>query len=148
MSSFPRPQKGDIVWCYFPNRESVNIPTAKSRPSLIISVSDELGDEDVWVKVSYGTGQRTSSKGGTVEEYEFEIDGDTDNQTNLKEETKFDLLRLATLKYTSVWFEVKNGCKTPKLGSLNNQSRQKIKKPYAVAKNIQKQRQSDEKSPN
>lgn len=97
---FTAPAPGDIVWCQFPNVDSIK-PGPKPRPALVLSVEDKRNP--VRVRVAYGTSKKLTP----MRKGEFVI-----NQKNLDAymasglyfPTKFALSAVVVLDYTSTWF--------------------------------------------
>jgi hypothetical protein len=115
--SFPAPDPGDIVWCRFPEMESIR-PGPKPRPGLVVSVDDSMSP--VRVRVAYGTTQHLDrlGKGDFVI---TEQDGAAYRATGLAHPTKFQFRKLVVLDYTDLWFAPAPGRPskpTPKLGFL------------------------------
>lgn len=117
-ASWPEPNPGEIVACFFPRDEAPGKPGPYPRPALVIrSVRDADGTR--WAMVSYGTGQRTPDKLGAVSAGELLADPAVHPMLNLREQTKFKLSRSVPLPYNKEWFPAAsaNG-NSPRIGSL------------------------------
>jgi hypothetical protein len=116
--AFPAPEPGDIVWCRFPNMEEIR-PGPKPRPALVLSVDDER--IPARVRVAYGTSR------GTDEVAPWEIvvrpdDGEAYRLAGVNCPTKFSMLKVVVLDYTSHWFGIAPGVPahvTPRMGVLH-----------------------------
>jgi hypothetical protein len=108
------PAAGEIVWCHFPDH-------IQPRPALILAVFDDDAPQ-FYVRVAYGTSQRTA----TLRRGEFAIlrerNRPVDEAAGLSYDTKFDLKQALDLPYTTEWFSVPPAAahgQTPKLGILH-----------------------------
>jgi hypothetical protein len=132
IASYPAPEPGEIVWCRFPELESIR-PGPKSRPALVLSVDDAR--RPARVRVAYGT-----SRGLTrISPWEFEIgpdDGEAYTLSGLSAPTKFSLRQMVVLDYTSTWFEPAPGRPrraTPRLGVLHPSLVRRVQAAHAAA---------------
>ncbi|MEJ7745864.1 MAG: hypothetical protein WKF61_03740 [Luteimonas sp.] len=96
---FNAPAPGDIVWCQFPNVDSIQ-PWPKPRPALVLSVEDKRNPARV--RVAYGTSRKLAPmrKGAFVISQE---NPDAWMASGLYLPTKFGL-GTVVLDYTSTWF--------------------------------------------
>ncbi|MDC7830322.1 MULTISPECIES: type II toxin-antitoxin system PemK/MazF family toxin [Pseudomonas] len=115
---YPLPAPGDIVWCKFPSHANLGEPGPKSRPALVVRVSD-LDHE---VVIAYGTSQKTQ----TLYPGEFSLspsDGDAYQMSGLGAETKFDVGRTVQLPFDTDWFgehkSVHASSPLPKMGTIH-----------------------------
>lgn len=127
----PLPVYGDLVWCYFP--EDMGNKKPKARPVLVLSSN---GDDNT-VIVAFGTTQKTDNI--YPEEFFLMDDGSSEFlQSGLSYSTKFDLYRLAKLKFNSDHFCKAKGpslnVPPPKLGSLHISYGKKLKVALGNAK--------------
>jgi hypothetical protein len=114
---WPLPEIGDIIWCRFPQRPR-DLPGPKSRPALVLAVSDD----DSVIKVAYGTSQHLNR----MLSGEFAI-RKQDNPSayllaGLSYDTKFDLRNIANIPWNNDFFEVPHMAphgNNPKLGTLH-----------------------------
>jgi len=115
---FLQPKPGDIVWCQFPQNESLK-PGPKSRPALVLKVGEI--EAAVWVQLAYGTSQKVDK----LFAGEFAItlaDGDAFLMSGLSYPTKFNLSSTFDLPFDEDWFGVPPGAphgQIPKLGILH-----------------------------
>jgi hypothetical protein len=118
--AYPSPEVGDIVWCRFPEHESIH-PGPKPRPAIVLSAMD--ASDPVRVRVVYGTSQKiTPLRSGQMvirreQKAAFALAG-------LSYTTKFDFNHVLVVPYTSGWFDLAPKGEglvsaTPKLGSLH-----------------------------
>ena len=127
------PQPGDIVWCIFPLHRSL-LPGPKPRPALVLQVGEREGD--CWVKVAYGTSQKT----GELFAGEFALlpaDGDAFILSGLSYPTKFDLGRAVELPFNYEWFGIAPGApfgQHPKLGVLHPSLLKRARAAFLAAK--------------
>ena len=112
------PTAGDIVWCRFPH--SIH-PHAKARPTLILTVLEDDAPQFT-VRIAYGTSLRV----GTLHRDEFSIvrsrNSAAFDAAGLSYDTKFDLIQIIDLPFTSEWFSVPPAAphgQSPKLGVLH-----------------------------
>ena len=112
------PTAGEIVWCHFPY--NIN-PRPKPRPALILVVFDDDAPQ-FYVRVAYGTSQRTT----TIYSGEFSILSERNpaayKAAGLSYDTKFDLKQAIDLPFTTEWFTVAPSAphgQTPKIGTLH-----------------------------
>lgn len=121
-ANYPAPGLGDVVWCRFPEQLLKPKVAPKPRPGIVLQVfaPREPGDPFV-VHVCPGTSQLRG-----IYAHELLIDRDQHPEeyapTGLSYSTKFDLRRIATLPYTSEWFEpppIPRFGANPKMGSLH-----------------------------
>ncbi|EPR9730551.1 type II toxin-antitoxin system PemK/MazF family toxin [Enterobacter bugandensis] len=110
------PIKGDIIWCYFPERMGKMRP--KPRPVIVIGVSEKKHE----VMVIFGTSQKTNklypsefliAKSDGIEPFEL---------SGLSHDTKFDFSKASILPFTTEFFGKaprKNNIPYPKLGSVH-----------------------------
>ncbi len=112
------PAAGEIVWCHFPDHVH---PRPKPRPALILVVFDDDAPR-FYVRVAYGTSQRTAA----LHRGEFAILRERNRTAyeaaGLSYDTKFDLKQAIDLPYTTEWFSVSPAAphgQTPKLGMLH-----------------------------
>lgn len=112
---FPAPSAGDIVWCRFPEVESIQ-PGPKPRPALVLSVMDAEPEKPIRVRVMYGTTQATDRVGRG----EFRIRKEQTaafKASGLAYTTKFSCSKVVVLAYTATYFEL-----APKGGGLQGSS--------------------------
>lgn len=112
------PAAGDVVWCHFP--DDIH-PRPKPRPALILEVFDDDAPQ-FFVRVAYGTSQRTTS----LRRGEFSIERSRNlaafEAAGLSFDTKFDLKQVLELPFSTEWFSVPPAAphgQTPKLGTLH-----------------------------
>jgi hypothetical protein len=112
------PAAGDVVWCHFP--DDIH-PRPKPRPALILEVFDDDAPQ-FFVRVAYGTSQRTTS----LRRGEFCIERSRNSAAfeaaGLSYDTKFDLKQVLDLPFSTEWFSVPPAAphgQTPKLGTLH-----------------------------
>jgi len=112
------PAAGDVVWCHFP--DDIH-PRPKPRPALILEVFDDDAPQ-FFVRVAYGTSQRTTS----LRRGEFSIERSRNlaafEAAGLSYDTKFDLKQVLDLPFSTEWFSVPPAAphgQTPKLGTLH-----------------------------
>jgi hypothetical protein len=112
------PAAGDVVWCHFP--DDIH-PRPKPRPALILEVFDDDAPQ-FFVRVAYGTSQRTTS----LRRGEFSIERSRNlaafEAAGLSYDTKFDLKQVLELPFSTEWFSVPPAAphgQTPKLGTLH-----------------------------
>lgn len=110
------PKKGDVIWCYFPEKMGCDRP--KPRPVIVIGVSEAKHE----VMVIFGTSQKTHklypsefliSKSDGLEPFEL---------SGLSYDTKFDFSNTLILPFTFEHFgraPRKNNTPSPKLGSVH-----------------------------
>lgn len=110
------PQKGDLVWCFFP--EIMGSDRPKPRPAVVTGVSQVKHE----VVVIFGTSQKTEklypsefiiSKSDGIEPFAL---------SGLSYDTKFDFSKVAILPFTTEFFAKapkKNNIPFPKLGSIH-----------------------------
>lgn len=116
---WPEPNPGEIVSCFFPRDEAPDEPGPYPPRCALVIRSIRDADGTRWVMVSYGTGQDTPVKGGTLNAGELLADPATHPILNLREETKFKLYRSVPLPYNKTWFPAAspNG-NSPRIGRL------------------------------
>jgi hypothetical protein len=100
----PAPEVGDIVWCRFPEVESIQ-PGHKPRPCLITWVSEAPADNSAYrIRVVYGT----SRLRGAPRETEFDIDPASNSaavrQAGLSWPTRFSFAKAVVLNYDEMYF--------------------------------------------
>ena len=112
------PAAGDVVWCHFP--DDIH-PRPKPLPALILEVFDDDAPQ-FFVRVAYGTSQRTTS----LRRGEFSIERSRNlaalEAAGLSYDTKFDLKQVLELPFSTEWFSVPPAAphgQTPKLGTLH-----------------------------
>lgn len=127
------PRPGDIVWCCFPRTRSLQ-PGPKPRPALVLQVGEQQGNS--WVKVAYGTSQKTDA----LFAGEFAVvpaDGDDYALSGLSYPTKFDLGRTVELPFNEEWFAVAPGApfgQHPKLGVLHPSLMQRARAAFRAVR--------------
>lgn len=121
----PAPDVGDILWCRFPEIESIK-PAVKPRPCLVTWVSDPSGDDSSYrIRVVYGT----SRLRGAAREWEFDIDPIANpvaaKQAGLSWPTRFDFSKAVVVNYDDMYFAPAPGgprlpaATSPRLGTLH-----------------------------
>jgi len=119
-AGYPAPEVGDIVWCRFPQHESLK-PGPKPRPAIVLAIMDDASP--VRVRVVYGTSRKlTPVTPGTLVIREEQKSAFA--QAGLSYSTKFDFNKVVILPYNTLWFDLapKGGAlvaASPKLGSLH-----------------------------
>lgn len=126
------PAAGDVVWCHFP--DDIH-PRPKPRPALILEVFDDDAPQ-FFVRVAYGTSQRTTS----LRRGEFSIERSRNlaafEAAGLSYETKFDLKQVLELPFSTEWFSVPPAAphgQTPKLGTLHPSLVRAVQAAYQAA---------------
>ena len=126
------PAAGDVVWCHFP--DDIH-PRPKPRPALILEVFDDDAPQ-FFVRVAYGTSQRTTS----LRRGEFSIEGSRNlaafEAAGLSYDTKFDLKQVLELPFSTEWFSVPPAAphgQTPKLGTLHPSLVRAVQAAYQAA---------------
>ncbi|MBJ7419634.1 MAG: hypothetical protein JHD18_05040 [Rhodoferax sp.] len=126
------PAAGDVVWCHFP--DDIH-PRPKPRPALILEVFDDDAPQ-FFVRVAYGTSQRTTS----LRRGEFSIERSRNlaafEAAGLSYDTKFDLKQVLELPFSTEWFSVPPAAphgQTPKLGTLHPSLVRAVQAAYQAA---------------
>ncbi len=126
------PAAGDMVWCHFP--DDIH-PRPKPRPALILEVFDDDAPQ-FFVRVAYGTSQRTTS----LRRGEFSIERSRNlaafEAAGLSYDTKFDLKQVLELPFSTEWFSVPPAAphgQTPKLGTLHPSLVRAVQAAYQAA---------------
>jgi len=126
------PAAGDVVWCHFP--DDIH-PRPKPRPALILEVFDDDAPQ-FFVRVAYGTSQRTTS----LRRGEFSIERSRNlaafEAAGLSYDTKFDLKQVLDLPFSTEWFSVPPAAphgQTPKLGTLHPSLVRAVQAAYQAA---------------
>jgi hypothetical protein len=126
------PAAGDVVWCHFP--DDIH-PRPKPRPALILEVFDDDAPQ-FFVRVAYGTSQRTTS----LRRGEFSIERSRNlaafEAAGLSFDTKFDLKQVLELPFSTEWFSVPPAAphgQTPKLGTLHPSLVRAVQAAYQAA---------------
>ena len=126
------PAAGDMVWCHFPDDIP---PRPKPRPALILEVFDDDAPQ-FFVRVAYGTSQRTTS----LRRGEFSIERSRNlaafEAAGLSYDTKFDLKQVLELPFSTEWFSVPPAAphgQTPKLGTLHPSLVRAVQAAYQAA---------------
>ena len=126
------PVAGDVVWCHFP--DDIH-PRPKPRPALILEVFDDDAPQ-FFVRVAYGTSQRTTS----LRRGEFSIERSRNlaafEAAGLSFDTKFDLKQVLELPFSTEWFSVPPAAphgQTPKLGTLHPSLVRAVQAAYQAA---------------
>jgi hypothetical protein len=115
---FAAPKPGDIVWCRFPQEETLQ-PAPKARPALVLRVGKIDGYPAA--AIAYGTTQKVER----LFPGEFAIlpsDGAAYAASGLSYPTKFNLARSIELPLNDRWFAAPPGApfgQQPKLGILH-----------------------------
>lgn len=110
---------GDIVWCRFPQR-SRDVPGPKSRPALVVSVTEH--EDGIAVTVVYGTSQKLDRLVAGEFAIHKAANKTADEIAGLSYDTKFDLRNRIELPWDNRFFAVPPNPahgQTPKLGSLH-----------------------------
>lgn len=114
----PLPTVGDIVWCRFPQHESLGSPGPKPRPALIVAVSPSTHE----VEVAYGTSQKTALSQIYPTEFLIDPHAQGGGASGLSLPTKFDMTHTVKLPFDSTWFSKAPGFSAhhplPKMGVL------------------------------
>lgn len=121
-SNWPQPSVGDLVSCRFPF-DDPSVPGEKARPCLIVRVLQNQTTKAIWVDVTPGTGQGTSTQAGTYAplsptEFEEPADPQKTGSTHLEEATRFDFALISRLPYNHAYFSAASR-KTPVFGSAS-----------------------------
>ena len=126
------PAAGDVVWCHFP--DDIH-PRPKPRPALILEVFDDDAPR-FFVRVAYGTSQRTTS----LRRGEFSIERSRNpaafEAAGLSYDTKFDLKQVLELPFSTEWFSVPPAAphgQAPKLGTLHPSLVRAVQAAYQAA---------------
>lgn len=130
---WPTPNAGDIAWCHFP--QVPGTPGPKPRPALVIAV-DDSNPKAVYVRVAYGTSQKTSRLYAGEFLIAKQAHPDAYRLAGLSYDTKFDLNKIVQLPYNSLWFTTAPGTpvKTPYLGTLHASLMPALTAAYKAAK--------------
>jgi len=130
--NWSEPAAGDVAWCHFP--DDIH-PRPKPRPALILEVFDD-GAPQFFVRIAYGTSQRTTS----LRRGEFSIERSRNpaafEAAGLSYDTKFDLKQVLELPFTTEWFSVPPTAphgQTPKLGTLHPSLVRAVQAAYQAA---------------
>lgn len=127
-NDFPIPTSGDIVLCYYPEREDPTQPGPKARPCIVLAeTKDENGDSILHLVAG------TSKKLDRLFPHEIIVKSSDmpfdDATSGLRVDTKFDISRLVQVPYSEKWLMgrvSKNELITPVIGKLNNSERMAI----------------------
>lgn len=124
----PTPVAGDIVLCYYPEREDPTKPGPKARPCIVLA---ETVGEDGKPVLHLVAG--TSKKLDRLFPHEFIVKASDmpfdDSTSGLRVDTKFDMSRLIQVPYTEKWLMARvsqNSVMTPVLGRINTQERKAV----------------------
>jgi hypothetical protein len=128
---------GDVVWARFPYDLLRPAPAPKPRPAIVLRVREPVVKGCPYqVDVCPGTSQNLQR----IYAHEFVVERNQHPaeyaQMGLSFDTKFDLRRIATLDYTSEWFQPPPKPRfgaNPKLGSMHAASVPRLVAVYKAA---------------
>jgi hypothetical protein len=113
LSTLPAPY--DVVWCRFPEHESLGTPAPKARPALVKNVAstpDGRGE----VQLVYGT---TNLKMNIRQDDFFVTNSAEMDACGLYRATRFDLDNIAWIPWAQEWFDVLPEYTSPIIGHLS-----------------------------
>lgn len=127
-NDFPVPVSGDIVLCYYPEREDPSQPGPKARPCIVLAETKDENGEPILHLVA-----GTSKKLDRLFPHEIIVKSSDmpfdDSTSGLRVDTKFDISRLIQVPYSEKWLMGRvsqNSLLTPVIGKLNNGERKAI----------------------
>lgn len=115
LSTLPAPY--DIIWCRFPEHESLGQPGPKPRPALVRNVGIDVAHGYGEVEVAYGTTRlKTASR-----LYDFVVSKPAEmDQCGLFRATRFDLDNVLWIPWAAEWTSSPPGTESPILGHLSD----------------------------
>lgn len=120
ISTLPAPY--DIVWCRFPDHDSLGKPSLKPRPALVRSVATVDGDKGE-IQIVYGTSKLKMMQ----RRQDFFITNQAEMDVcGLYRATRFDLDKVAWVPWTIEWFDILPDYNSPVIGHLTAHSIKKL----------------------
>lgn len=115
LSTIPAPY--DIVWCRFPQHDSLGHPGPKPRPALVRNALTNAAGQGI-VDLVYGT---TKLKLSDRDLLDFVISNPREmDNCGLYRATRFDLDHNVCVPWAAEWFDVVTGTASPIIGHLSD----------------------------